>query len=405
MIKVQRNVNNNRNVKRLNRILIRNIIRKLGPIARYELAERTGLTPPTVTVIVNELIKDGVVVEVGFGESSGGRRPVMLELNPKAAYVFAISLQRDEAMTALFDIGGNILSLHKWVLDTSCAEDVVEAIGSSFDWFIEESNIDRGRVLYSGVATPGLINTHRGLIKRSSNLGWDEVPFGAMLSKRLYGIPVQVENNSNAAAFAEKEHGSGQGYRNLFYLNLSVGVGAGIIIDGELYSGTTGYAGEIGHIHLDYSQLPTQPGQNHNLESVCGVRSVVERIKNVVSDGALAEHGLSRNRLNMADILVSSLPELPEVRVIFEKAAHCIGITVANTVSVFNPELIILGGELPKVGQFFTDAVLQAMLNGLLKEFFGTVKVVSSNMSEDPPLMGAYALALDTLFSIQNWEF
>ncbi len=197
---MKKNASNSKDVKTYNRILIRNIIRKLGPIARYELAKETGLTPPTVTVIVNEFIEDGIVHEVGFGESSGGRRPVMLELNSKAAFIFAVRLQRDEVVTALFDIGGNILNQNKRTLDTSVAEDVVEAVGNSYDWLIENTGIDKEKVLCCGLASPGLINTHRGLIQHSSNLKWDKVPLGAMLSKRLYGIPVHVENISNAAA-------------------------------------------------------------------------------------------------------------------------------------------------------------------------------------------------------------
>ena len=246
---------NSGDVRIYNRILIRNIIRKMGPIARYELAKETGLTPPTITAIVNELMEDGIVMEVGYGESKGGRRPVMLELNSKAAYIFAVRIQRDEAVTALFDIGGNILEHHKQALDTSMVDDVVDAIGNSFDWLIENTGIKKEKVLCCGVASPGLINIHRGLIVHSSNLKWDQVPIGALLSKRLYGIPIYVENISNAAALAEKEYGCGRGCHNLVYLNLSVGIGAGIIIDDKLYSGSRGYAGEIGHILLFEPQL------------------------------------------------------------------------------------------------------------------------------------------------------
>ncbi|NLW56902.1 MAG: ROK family transcriptional regulator, partial [Firmicutes bacterium] len=189
----EKSARNSKFLKTYNRILIRNIIRKMGPISRHEVAKEAGLTPPTVTVIVNELIEDGIVQEVGYGKSSGGRRPVMLELNPRAAYIFAVRLQRDEGVTALFDIGGNVLSHHKRTLDTADAEEVVEAIGNSFDWLINDTGIDKRAVLCCGLASPGLINIQRGVIVHSSNLQWDQVPLGAMLSKRLYGIPVHVE--------------------------------------------------------------------------------------------------------------------------------------------------------------------------------------------------------------------
>ena len=393
---------NSIDVRIYNRILIRNIIRKMGPIARYELAKETGLTPPTITAIVNELMEDGIVMEVGYGESKGGRRPVMLELNSKAAYIFAVRIQRDEVVTALFDIGGNILEHHRQILDTSLVDDVVEAVGNSFDWLIENTGIKKDKVLCCGVASPGLINIHRGLIVHSSNLKWDQVPIGALLSKRLYGIPIYIENISNAAALAEKEYGCGRGYHDLVYLNLSVGIGAGIIIDDKLYGGSRGYAGEIGHMLLYEPQF--SKGQISYFESIFGFGAIIERIKEKLPAEVFSEYGLNKSRLKAGDFLSSPIMERKEVQEILEESARGIGITVANLVSIFNPELIILGGELPKVSEKFVDIVIQEMNKHVLEEFVSTVKVVNSTMKDDPPLIGAYALALDMLFSIEKWD-
>ncbi len=398
------NASNSKDIKRLNRILVRNIIRKLGPIARYELAKETGLTPPTVTVIVNELISDGVVLEVGHGESSGGRRPVMLEINPQAAYIFALRLQRDEVVTALFNLKGDILSHHKRVIDTAAPERVVEAVGNSFDWLIEDTGIDREKVLCCGVASPGLINTQRGVIGHSSNLKWDRVPLGAMLSKRLYGIPVHVENISNAAALAEKEYGCGRGYHDLIYLNLSVGVGAGIIIEDKIYGGSKGYAGEIGHIAVISENGPECAcGRLGCLEAICGVRAIIERVKEALPDAVFESYGLNKNKLSMDDIIFPPILETKEVEGIFQEAGNWVGFILAHLVSIFNPELIILGGELSKAGPKFLATVVEKMNKNLLKELVGTAKVVCSNMKDDPALIGAYVLALEMLFSIEKW--
>jgi DNA-binding MarR family transcriptional regulator len=120
---------NSKDLKVLNRLLVRDMIRRLGPIARYEIAKETGLTPSTVTVIVAELLEAGVIKEVGHGASSGGRRPILLELNPTAAYVFAIRIQRGELMTAIFDLGKNIMAQRYSHLDTDLPDNVVEMIG------------------------------------------------------------------------------------------------------------------------------------------------------------------------------------------------------------------------------------------------------------------------------------
>lgn len=400
-----RSASNSKDIKTYNRLLVRNIIRKSGPIARYELANETGLTPPTVTVIVNKLIRDGIVLEVGHGESSGGRRPIMLELNPQAAYIFALRLQRDEVVTALFNLNGNIINHHKRLLDTSVPEKVAEAVGNSFDWLLEDTGISREKVLCCGVASPGLVNTQRGVIAHSSNLKWDNVPLGAMLSKRLYGIPVHVENISNAAALAEKEYGSGRGYHELIYLNLSVGVGAGIIIDDEIYGGTKGYAGEIGHMAVIPNNGPECAcGRFGCLEALCGVRAIIEQIKEALPELFFESHGLNKNKIKMDDILFPPILETKEVEGILKEAGKWVGLTLANLVSIFNPELIILGGELPKAGSRFIETVVGEMNKCLLKELIGTAKVVRSSMKEDPPLIGAYVLALEMLFSIEKWN-
>lgn len=399
-----KNASNNKVVKTYNRLLIRNIIRKLGPIARYEVAKEAGLTPPTVTVIVNELIRDGIVNEVGYGKSSGGRRPVMLELNPKAAYIFAVRLQRGEGVTAIFDLGGNILNHHERILDTADAEEVVEAIGNSFDWLISNTGIDKENVLCCGLASPGLINVQRGVIKHSSNLKWNQVPLGPMLSKRLYGIPVHLENISNAAALAEKEYGSGRGYNDLIYFNLSVGIGAGIILDGNIYRGTKGYAGEIGHMTLIPDGGPKCTcGRFGCIEAICGVRAVIERMKKEIPKQVFVEHGLHRSKLNTQDLLLPPLLETEAMKTILKETGRWVGIAAANLVSVFNPALIILGGEVPKTGNDFIKAVVETMNKRILKEFIGTVKVVNSTMEKDPPLIGAYTLALEVLFSTEKW--
>lgn len=388
----------------LNRLLVRNTIRKLGPIARYEVAKETGLTPPTVTVIVNELMASGIVREVGHAESSGGRRPVLLELNPTAAYIFAVRLQRGGMVTALFDLANNLLNQHCQALNTDLPDDVVEAIGNSFDWLLDNTRVNREDIIWCGVATPGLIDSHRGVVERSSNLNWEKVPLGAMVSKRLYGIPVYVENISNAAAWAEKEYGRGRGCRDLIYLNLSIGVGAGIIIDGEIYGGVKGYAGEIGHMTLVPEGGPRCAcGRDGCMEAICGVGEILKRVQTEVPAEVFNHCRLPAAKLGIDDLLAPPLNTVPEVKEILLQTGRYVGIAVANLISLFNPEMVILGGELARAGDLLLETVVTEIRNRALKEIGETVRIFLSDMREDPPLMGAYALALEKVFAMENW--
>jgi predicted NBD/HSP70 family sugar kinase len=401
-LKNSKSASNSRDLKVLNRLLVLNTIRKNGSIARYEVAKVTGLTPPTVTVIVNNLIKCGVVKETGAGESNGGRKPVLLELEHRAGFILAVRLQHGEIMAALLDLTGNILESRYFKLDTTVPAEVVATIKDSLDLFIERAGIPREKVFWCGVASPGLIDYNKGIVVHSSNLGWHKVPLGEMLSQSLSGIAVHVENISNVAALGEKVYGGGRGLADLIYLNLSIGIGAGIIINNEVYNGTQGYAGEVGFMVLVPDSGPQRLfGKGGYFEAFCGVKAVIERVKSETSNELLNESGVPKHRLQINDLANPLIKEIPEVKKILFEVENLIGIAIANLVVLFNIPMVILGGEL--VGVISLAAINSKVKQYLLPDIGESVQVISSTMKEDPPLIGVYALVLEKLFSSDEW--
>jgi N-acetylglucosamine repressor len=401
-LKKMKSASNSRDLKVLNRLLVLNTIRKNGPIARYEVAKITGLTPPTVTVIVSELMKRGVVKETGAGKSNGGRRPVFLELESSAGFIFAVRLQSGEIMAALMDITGNVLESRYLKLDTEFPEAVVAAIRECLDQFIKRTGTPRERVLWCGVAFPGLIDISQSTVVRSFNLGWNKAPLGEMLSHSLSGIRVHIENISNAAALGEKVYGSGRGLPDLMYLNLSVGIGAGIILNHQVYNGTQGYAGEVGHMTLAPETGPQcLCGRYGCFEAFCGIRAVLERIKTEAPPECFEEWGVAKHRLGFDDLSIPFIRESPHVKAILADVENYIGIAIANLVSLFNIPLVILGGEM--VGVLSLNAINEKVKARLFPEIGETVRVVGSVMREDPPLMGVYALVLEKVFASDQW--
>lgn len=404
-MKMRRSGTNSRDLKIRNRLLVRNIIRESGPIARYQIARTTGLTPPTVTVIVNELMEEGVVGEVGIGESSGGRRPVLLALNPGAAFVYAVRLQRGQAFCALIDVAGNNLGKQEIKLDTSSPEDVTSRIASTLDALLQANEVKQEKVLWCGVASPGLVNPASGVVERSTNLGWTRVRFGSMLSHNLGGMRVHVENISNAAAIAEMEYGRAGGCNNLVYMNLSVGIGAGIIANGEIFGGARGYAGEIGHMAMSLRDgAECSCGKRGCFEAYCGLHAVMERLQNVLSDDVLTSHGVSRSELSVVNILNTPIGRIPAVSEVLNDVAYMVGITVSNLISLLDPELVVLGGELAQAGDEFIETVARTAQARSFREMAAVCKVVKSTMREDPPLMGAYSLALSHALAADQWS-
>lgn len=395
---------NSKDLKILNRLLVRDTIRRMGLIARYELAKETGLTPPTVTVIVNELIKKGIVLEVGHGESSGGRRPVMLELNSRAAFIFAVRIQCGEAVTAIFDLVGNILNQHSQTLNTASPEELVGAIGDSYDWLLKNTAIDQKLVLRCGIATPGLVDSSSGVVVRSSNLGWEKVSLGELLSKRLDGLPVHVENISNSAALAEEEFGGGQGSTNMIYLNLSVGIGAGIILNREIYRGFRGYAGEIGHMTLIPENGPKCTcGSDGCFEAVCGTGAILKKVKSVIAETVFEQSGITKSKLNFQKLIYPPLRELPEVKEVLRQSGYYTGIAICNLINLFNLDTVILGGELAQAGDIFLNEVLATVKNRVFPEIRENVRITCSNLKEDPPLKGIFALVVKKIFATPEW--
>lgn len=396
----------NSDLKEINRALVRDTIRKRGPVARSEIARITGLTPPTVSAIVKDMLEADIVKEIGRGVSTGGRRPILLELNPKAGFVVAVRIQRGEIVTALLDLTGHVLGNQLVARDTSVPEKVAEAICESMDSLVLSANIGRDLILCCGVAFPGLISSADGMVARAPNLPWENVPFRDMLHEAIRGIPVHIENISNAAALGEQTYGIGKGCANLVYLNLSVGIGAGIIIDNRVYGGAWGYAGEIGHVATTSEAGPRCGcGRYGCFEAVCGVRAVVERIKASVPDKTLFDLGFQKDRLAISDVLNPRLSELPEVQAVLTDTGRTIGLVIGNMLNLLNTEMVILGGELSRAGDAFFGALRDQANRTSLGEVAERVRIVRSTMQEDPALMGAYTVAIEDVFAYGKWGY
>jgi N-acetylglucosamine repressor len=397
---------NTSDIRRINRLLVRDIIRKQGPICRSDIAKATGLTPPTVTNIVSDMLHARIVEEVGYGESTGGRRPVMLVLNSHAGFILAVAIQRGETKVALMDLASNILAMQDTQLSISSPHEIASTITESFTALLNETGIPEEKILWCGVASPGLVNSGQGVVETSSNLAWKKVPFAHILSESLSGIPVHIENISNAAALGEKVYGIGKGCPNLIYLNVSMGIGAGIIIDNNIFRGARGYAGEIGHVPMTPNGGPKcSCGREGCLEAFCGIPAVLRRVKAEMSDEEFRQLGVDKDGIRIPHLTKPPLSGIPEIQRIMDETGCMIGVAIAHLVSLFDTEMVILGGELGRVGDSFLETVIRSARDHSLEEFAKTIKVVRSTMHKHPELMGAYVLAMEEVFALEDWDY
>ena len=380
-------------------MMVRNIIATRGPMARSELAGETGLTPPAVTGIVASLILQGLVCETGRRASRGGRPPITVDLAPGVGVCLAMRIQRDDAAAGLYDLRGTRLASMSASVDTSEPESVCGVIGEicgSIVDALEREWAVRPVVLQAALATPGLVNPEEGTVDRSSNLGWSGVRIADMLRKAT-GVNVSVVNISDAAALAEQRAAGPGASSDLVYLNLSTGIGAGIITGGRVFSGAHGYAGEIGHTPVQGCEgALCRCGRHGCMEAVCG-RSAVVRSVNEALGRAPNAH------VDVAGLLDGPHGSTDSVCAAIHRVAVVTGRAVATLASLFDTGVIVLGGEIASVGGDFVEQVADVARASCLAEIASRLEVRSASPGVDLPLAGAALVASEKALAMPEW--
>lgn len=398
---------NSKYVKKLNRMTVINTIKKHEPISRQQLAEFTGLTPPTISGIVRELLEAGLVSEAGLDKSSGGRRPVNLCLNPEAGYVIGIEVTRFESLIGIADLKNDPTDFRTVKIDMTEPKIGVKLLADAVKRIMNEEKYLKKTFLGIGVAFPGLLNVHDGTVKRSINLGerWNNFNVKEALEKEL-DLPIFIENNSNASALAEHWFGGGKGCRDLVYINLGEGISAGIILNDRILQGAKGYAGEIGHMSIQEGGPLCNCGNRGCLESICGIPALVRQAKAELStipeDDPLKIAWLKNGNISINDIIESANISNSYSWQLLRQMSAYVGRAAANVINFYNPELIFIGGKMSIIGDCFMDIIRKTADTHAFPEiaFFTEIRV--SELKERSGTIGACALALKYLFKTDS---
>ncbi|WP_422443689.1 ROK family transcriptional regulator [Thermoanaerobacterium sp. DL9XJH110] len=380
-----------------------NIIKEHEPISRQELAKITGLTPPAITGIIRELLNMGLVKEVGLDKSRGGRRPVKLKFNPEAGYVIGIEVTRFETSMGIADLKNDPTGINIIKLDMTDPETGIPQLVNAIKQVMQDE-IHRGKnFLGIGIAFPGLLNVGEGVVKRSINLGpkWQGFPVKKAIETQL-GLPVFVENNSNASALAERWFGGGTAYRNLVYINLGEGISAGIIMDDRIVQGFQGHAGEIGHIVIMEEGPLCNCGNRGCLESICGIPALVRRANSelpLTKDGdPLKEVWKTKGKVGIDDILKFVSIEGCYSHELLKQMARYVGIAIADVVNLYNPEAVFIGGKMAVSAKIFLDVLKETVDSHAFPEIARATSINVSFLDGNSGVIGACALALRELF-------
>jgi predicted NBD/HSP70 family sugar kinase len=377
-------------MRELNERIVLNLIRQEGSISRAELARRSNLSRSTISSIINALIAADLVRETGMGDSRGGRRPIMLEFNNQSRYVIGIELATTTLTVLLADLAATIHRRARRPLEVAagpdaCIPQVVDLVTA----IIHEAGLPAEKILGVGVGVPGpLAYATSRPIAPPAMPGWHDVPLRALLEQAL-GRRVFVENDANLGALAEHRWGAAQGWRNVAYVYLgSAGIGAGLILDGRLYRGDIGSAGEIGHLIVDEDGPACRCGSCGCLEAVAGVPMLLERARAL---------GLPSGDIGA----VIELAHAGDARAatIISDAGASLGIAISSMLNMINPGCVVLGGDLIAAGDVLLEPLRAIIRRCGLAAVVEHVEIVPGALGDNVVPIGAVALVVQQAFS------
>ncbi len=374
--------------KEHNRILVLRTIFNCENISRAKIARITSLTRTTVSEIVAELINEGLVSEIGLGESQGGKNPILLSLVEDSRYLIGIDLAHREFMGAVINLRGKIRYSASQPVTNRSGIEALNSIYAILDRLVTTS---LRPIIGIGVATPGLVNTAEGIVVNAVNLDWQNLPLANLLQDR-YHLPVYVLNDSQAAAMGEYTYGEGhQSDNNMIIINVREGIGAGIIIDHHLFQGDGGGAGEIGHITtVPEGGLRCRCGKYGCLETVASVRALIQQARQIA---AQTDDIFPPDR-NIDIELIKQVNDAgnPQVQQMVLRAAYHIGLAIASLVGTLNIHKIVLTGEMTRFGQPWLDVVRETVLRNSLSRMAADTWVEVGQLGENEIILGASAL-------------
>ncbi|UOF91541.1 ROK family transcriptional regulator [Fodinisporobacter ferrooxydans] len=394
-------------MKQINRSAILSVIRTQGPIPRAEIAKLTNLTPPTVTNIVGELMEERLVIEGERGHSSGGRKPIMLEINPQAGYILGVDVGSKRFTVLGVDLDANIHaeierplpaqptvdSFLAMLADT--LEDAITAIASG-------NQFAREQLMGIGVGMHGIVDVRQGLGIFAPNLQLREVPIRDYLMHR-FSVPVQVDNDVRAMAVGESWFGNARDIQNFVCINVGYGIGAAIVLHHELYRGMSGSAGEIGHITVAEDGLRCSCGNYGCLQAMAAGPAIAQRAAQAIrtgTDSVLSSlvqerlEGLTGAMIHQAALQGDRLA----IRVLADTGRY-LGISIAQLIHILNPELIIVGGGVAKAGDFLFEPLRKTVEKHSLKLPFANTPIVPAALGEKATAIGAASMSIKALFS------
>jgi predicted NBD/HSP70 family sugar kinase len=379
-----------RAMREMNRALLLELIRQEATITRIDLARRSALTKPTVSTIVDALIAEGLVHEVGLGESGaqGGRRGRLLGLNADAAAFAGVHLSIRYTSIAVADARGRIRAAKTVPSFRGEPGRALQELPGLLTSVMREAKLPRSRLRGIGVAAPGLVDHTTGTCVLAPNLRWYDVPLRARLIE-AFGTPAAVRNTMQAGAIAEARLGAARRARSFAWVYLGTGIGAALVIDGRVFYGKRGYSGELGHCKVADAGPVCGCGRRGCLETVASVPA----IEGYARSGAAGRRGGSSKKLDAYAIAHAASNGDAAARAAVARAGRYMGVGISYLLNLLDLEMVVLAGRVVRAGDWLIETIRGSVSEHTMQG--PGIPIVASTVEDDVVLKGAVLLAME----------
>ncbi|MBV9960744.1 MAG: ROK family protein [Parafilimonas sp.] len=367
-----------------------------GQMSCADLSMNTDKSIPLTTKILNELIEEGFVVETGYANSTGGRRPLMFSLKPDILYVVSVAMDQFVTRMVLMDMENHYVSeVEKFELNLYKEKDSLSTLTENIEAFIQKLSVEKEKIAGIGIAMPGFVDAKKGL--NYSLLHSDNRSISEHISGKT-GLPVFIDNDSSLIALAELRFGNIKHRKDAMVVNIGWGIGLGMIVNGKMFRGYNGFAGEFSHIPLFTNDKLCSCGKKGCLETETSLFVIIEKAKKSLGEGRVSIlQQRPMNDLELAsESILSAAADGDQFAVeLLSDAGYKIGKGIAVLIHILNPETIVLSGRGAAAGKLWLAPIQQSINENCIPRIAANTTIELSNLGYDAELAGAAALVME----------
>jgi predicted NBD/HSP70 family sugar kinase len=363
-----------------NQQLVLRTIYDLNEVSRAEISRLTGLTRTTVSDLVTDLLGEGLVEEVGRGPSTGGKAPILVRIRAHGRHLVGLDLGESAFSGAVVDLRGNVLKSLSLSLEGHDGAEAVQLVHALIEGLIARNG--SSPVLGIGIGAPGLVDSRTGTVRWAVNLNWTDLPLGALIKER-FGLPVVVANDSQAAAVAELMFGRLPRPGNLVVVRVGRGIGAGIILNGQLFQGDGSGAGEIGHTIFGDGSEQCRCGRTGCLETIASMSAMVAAARKV-----------DRSITGNYELVRAFKDGNPRIREIVLHGAATLGLAIGTLIGAFNVNHVLIIGPATELGDDWLAEVRNQAAARSLPQLSRDTRIELGVARENDVVIGASAMLM-----------